>query len=182
MTGVAVVNLLPQIKLHFDELEDRLKVFSKHEFQAESWFKGELITFLDAALRRGRIDGFDREVSTHSRSKADIVVDAGGSRHWIELKHWLIGNQRGTAWHAGFYFGDKGAFGLFRDASKLVSMTDSGILWMLVLATVNPGQAEWHEGLDKYHSKFAEPKVVARSWPDSFPASYCLGLFEILRG
>jgi len=176
-----MIELLRELRSHFDGMEDRLLAFSKYGFQAEGWLKTELITWLDAAQEHGRLARVQREIPTESRKKVDLAIDLDDERNWIELKHWLVGKQAGQTFRAGFYFGDDAGFGLHRDAEKLVSTTSSGGLWILVLVTANPGEAEWMEGIQKYHAKFHGPQVVSRSNPRAFPSHYCLGLFEVVR-
>ena len=178
-----MVDLVSEFRAHLEAVEDRLRVFKKYEFQAEAWFKTELLTWLDAARTRGRVTRVRREVapSPASRKKVDVAIDLDGERHWIELKHWLIGEQAGQAWNAGFYFGDDAGFGIHRDADKLVSLTTTGKLWVLVLATANPGSYEWDAGVRKYESKFGSPRIACRTDPTDFPRYYCLGLFEVER-
>jgi hypothetical protein len=174
-----MLDLLPELRAHFDPLESRLRVFSRYGFQAESWLKGEMVAFLDAALMRGRISHFDREVKIPSGKRVDLVVESDGRRHWVELKHWLIGEQRGQVWRSGFYFVDKSSFGLMRDLEKLGTIPGPDSFWMVVLATANPGKSEWEEGLAKFHTKFAPVRVTSHSDPDQFPECYLLGLFEL---
>ena len=176
-----MLELLPELRAHFDPLESRLRVFSRYGFQAEAWLKGEMVAFLDAALMRGRISHFDREVKMPSGKRVDLFVEADGEKHWVELKHWLIGEQKGQVWRAGFYFGDKSGFGLLKDLEKLSAVPEPDRLWMLVLATANPGRDEWVDGLEKFHSKFAPARVKSYSDPDQFPECYMLGLFELAR-
>ena len=174
-------SLVPELRAHFDHLQSKMSVFSRYGFQSEGWFKAEMIAFLDAALARKRIEGFDREVSFGSRQKVDLRVDLDGERHWIELKHWMIGEQRGVTWRAPHYFGDGSGFGLTKDIDKLLSVPEPDHLWMLVLVTANPGLGEWCIGLVKFHEKFAPRRIESHTDPEAFPESYCLGLFEVER-
>jgi hypothetical protein len=66
----------------------------------EGWFKGEFIYFLDNEKAMGRLLDFEREVPLEMGKKkvdfrVEIPANSGIQEAWIELKHWLIGYQKG---------------------------------------------------------------------------------------
>jgi hypothetical protein len=75
-------------------LEDQFTVFTDFGFQAESWFKAELLMALNLLRKEEIIQELDREVRVGTQ-KVDIVLRYQGVQHWVELKHWLIGKQKG---------------------------------------------------------------------------------------
>ena len=175
-----MTELLPRLRAHFDALEDRLICFRKMGVQVEGWFKGELLTLLSSFVEQGLIEEFDREVKTHG-GKIDLTVKTKADLHWSELKHWLIGKQKGSAYDSKFYFGDPSSVGIVRDVDKLLRITSPGRLWMLILLTANPGNGGWLAGVDKFNSKFSPRRVDSLTEPGDFPSSYFIGLLEIHR-
>ena len=177
-----MLELLPELRVYFDHLQDRLQTFSKFSFQAESWFKGELMTFLDAAAQRNRIIGFDREVRLKNKKRIDLRIDTTHGRHWVELKHLMIGVQKGQRWGVRDYFNDAQTMGIILDVDKLLCNENPGGRWLFYLLTSNPGKEAWESGLERFHSKWSPRKLVSMTDPDDFPDSYFFGLMEVVSG
>lgn len=177
-----MLELIPELRVYFDHLQDPLRTFSKFSFQAESWFKGELVTFLDAAAQRKRIISFDREVRLPNRKRVDIRIDTTHGRHWIELKHLMIGVQKGQKWGVKDYFNDAQTMGIVPDVDKLLSNEKPGGMWLLYLCTSNPGSHEWNAGIERFHNKWAPRTLMPMTDPDDFPDCYFLGLLEVTGG
>lgn len=172
--------ILEYLKAHFDTLQDRYGSFARHGVQVEGWFKGELLLVLDRLRAGGAIHEIDREVAFEpsSRRRIDLVVTIGSVRHWIELKHWLIGEQSGTRYRAVTYFSDPSSVGILSDVRKLSEGRHSDERWLLVLNTTNPGREDWQKGIKRFEEKF-DSCLEAASNPDDFPSSYFLGLLRI---
>jgi len=175
-----VQDLVPALKRHFDGLRDRLITFRAQEVQVEGWFKGELLHLFSHLLDSGQIDRLGREVAPPgASSKIDLVVSVRGVTHFIELKHWLVGVQRGARLDPPFYFGDPTSVGIVKDVDKLTTAGGSAEKWLLLLLTGNPGSELWTKGLDRFHRKFA-PRVLAPiTRPDEFPPEYFLALLSL---
>jgi len=172
-----VNTILPRIKKHFDALQDRLLCFREQEVQVEGWFKGEMLFLLSGLKREGVIEGFGREAGNQQgRTKVDLTIALGGSTHWIELKHWLVGVERGARLDPPFYFGDPTSVGIVKDFDKLVAVASEAPKWFLILLTGNPGSELWEKGLARFHRKFTPRKLLSLSTPKEFPAAYFLGL------
>jgi hypothetical protein len=95
-----IKSLVFRFKEVLDSKEGILKCFAKYEIQVEDWFKGEFIYFLDNEKAMGRLLDFEREVPLGvGKKKVDFRVEIpanfGIQGAWIELKHWLIGYQKG---------------------------------------------------------------------------------------
>jgi hypothetical protein len=174
-----MITLLPHLRHHFDHLQDRLQCFCRAGVQVEGWFKGEMLFLLDGMAASSEIDAFDREVVRQGK-KMDLYLTIAGQPHWVELKHWLIGLQRGVRWSPSNYFGDPTSVGISLDVEKLKALDAGGGRWLLILMTANPGQQAWQSGLDKFHTKFAPRVLRSHSEPADFPASYFLGLLEVV--
>lgn len=175
-----MIQLMPELKQHFDGLQDRFRCFAELGIQCEGWFKGELLTQLLRLRDAGLIQGVDREaLFSAGRAKVDVSVQLGGVTHWIELKHWLIGSQKGYTYGAAFYFGDGTAVGIVKDVDKLYGMQNAPPRWLLLLLTANPGEAQWENGVAQFNAKFAPRRLVSRAHPSHFPPSYFLGLLEV---
>ncbi len=178
-THTELIQLLPLFKNHFAQLQDRFISFCNNGVQTEAWFKGEMLTLLDRLKNEGQLTGFDREVKTEY-GRIDLAIDLGAVRHWIELKHWLIGEQKGIKYKSTFYFGDRSSAGIIGDVKKLQSITEPGEHWLLILTTANPGQEAWNSGIDKFNDKFAPEKLVPETNPDDYPKPYFLGLLRVM--
>jgi hypothetical protein len=175
-----MLELLPAFRQHFDSLQDRLTCFCDMGIQVEGWFKGELLALLGSLRTQGLVIDFDREVKSHGR-KIDLAVTTKTEFHWIELKHWLVGRQKGSKWGPGNYFIDRSSIGIVGDVDKLLTVTLPGQLWLLMLLTANPGNEAWREGVDKFNSKFSPRRVKSLTTPSDFPASYFIGMLELCR-
>ena len=177
-------DLVVRFKEVLDSKEGHLNCFCKYGVQLEGWLKGELLYFLDNEKSAGRIAHFDREVSTGmERKKVDLKIKISTSsaalEAWIELKHWLIGYQRGTPYNAQFYFGDSSSVGIKPDAEKLSGISNGG-KFLLILTTANPGINDWSTGVNKFNRKFSPLHLRSLTNPADFPNFYYLGLLEVI--
>ena len=103
MVATSIKDIFTAFQSHLKDHADQLRCFRKYEFQAEGWLKAEWVALLDAMRRRGEIAGLDREVSALGQRKIDLTITMKDGRHWIELKHWLIGSQKGQNWGPSAY-------------------------------------------------------------------------------
>jgi len=188
MTSVGLDNqvrdLVMRFKQVFDAHESHLKSFCNHGVQLEGWLKGEFLSFLDQQKAQGVIASFDREekVSSDKRKKVDfkirLMTGTGTKYVWIELKHWLIGYQKGVMYDASFYFSDPTSVGISQDAKKLTKVPGEG-RYILILATANPGEDKWQKGVAKFNEKFAPTNIQTLIQPKGFPDHYCIGLMKV---
>ncbi|MBX3385224.1 MAG: hypothetical protein KF768_01490 [Phycisphaeraceae bacterium] len=173
--------LIPHIREHFATLADRLRTFDYYEFQAEGWFKGELIHLLHRDANMLGIERVDREVRVDG-GRVDVAVHmADGRTAWIELKHWRIGKQRGTLWTFASTVQDPGAFGLIKDVSKLTNTPCRGSGFALLLLTASPGRSDWDLGVEILNRKLGPNRVEAMTDPADFPPTYFLGVLRASR-
>jgi hypothetical protein len=172
--------LFPHVRHHFDSLLDRLLCFKQQEVQVEGWFKGELLFLLSRLKDEGLISGFGREAGgAQGRSRVDVSVVLDDVTHWIELKHWLVGVQRGALLDPPFYFGDPTAVGIVKDVDKLIDLVPQAPKWLLILLTGNPGPELWEKGLARFHRKFTPRRLMPLSDPQQFPVAYFLALLSV---
>ncbi|MBA7501445.1 hypothetical protein ES706_00015 [subsurface metagenome] len=176
-------NLFVRFKEILNSKKEPLNCFCKYGVQVEGWLKGELLCFLDNEKATGRLAEFDREVPLGmGRKKVDFRVkmstSSGALEAWIELKHWLIGYQKGSRYNAQFYFGDSGIVGIMPDVEKL-SEISSGSKFILILITANPGIDDWTTGVDKFNRKFSPLHIESLTNPAEFPSFYFLGPLKI---
>ena len=142
-----------------------------------------MLYFLDSVIVKERLAKFDREVSIgFGRKKVDFALmvksESDFQRFWIEIKHWLIGYQKGTFWYATSYFADSSSVGTKTDVEKLTDIREEGT-FLLVLATANPGEKDWSSGIRKFNTKFQPLWVKSLTNLSDFPQSYFLGLLSI---
>lgn len=182
-TDGPMLELVGRFRQILDRREGILKCFCDQGVQVEGWLKGELLYFLDLEQRAGRLAEFDREVAIGvGRKKVDLKLTfrSGAITHpsWVEIKHWLIGYQRGQKYGAGFAFGDPTSVGIKPDVEKLSYITTGG-KYILILATANPGTDEWSSGVDKFNHKFSHLRLDSLTTPEDFPGSFFLGLLSV---
>ncbi len=177
-TETQMIELVKRFQEVLDSRRDILECFCNYGVQLEGWLKGELLYFLDTEKTVGHLHDFDREVSFgHGRRKVDITItDGNGWVSWVELKHWLIGFQRGYKYDAGFYLRDSSSVGIKLDVEKL--KLAHGSKYVLTLATGNPGVDGWFGGVEQFNSKFAPLHLSPLTDPKVFPPQYFLGLLS----
>lgn len=188
MTSISLDNqirdLVARFKQGFEAHEGHLKSFCNHGVQLEGWLKGEFLSFLDQQKAQGAIVSFDREekVSSDKRKRVDfkveLITDTGAKFAWVELKHWLIGYQKGVMYDASFYFSDPTSVGISQDAKKLTKVLDEG-KYILILATANPGEDKWQKGMAKFNKKFTPINIETLLQPKDFPDYYYIGLLKV---
>jgi hypothetical protein len=165
--------------------ERQLHCFHQYAMQVESWFKAELLSFLNEEQDAGEIEALQREaplrVAGRNR-KVDIrftrIEDDGTKQDtWLELKHWLIGRQNATYYGAPWYFKSRHGTGIIDDVEKLQHVPP-GSGFILALATRNPGKAEWETGIEAFNSKYGPLVVEGLTQPTDFPGHFFLGLLK----
>lgn len=166
--------LLLEFKKHFTGLRDRLECFYRREVQVEGWLKGEILFLLDRLQQAEKIIGFDREVRSRlGRKTIDIAIDLESGRHWVELKHWLIGRQKGVSWRVPAYI-----TGLEEEFRKYEAVGAKDRGWVLVLCIASPGPEQWNESIKQFNKEYRPWKLVARTAPSDYPRLYFLGLLQ----
>jgi hypothetical protein len=165
--------LLADIRAHFSTLENRLRVFAQQEVQLEGWFKGECLFLLQELKSEGCIRDVNREVATGlGKRKIDITVDLRGQRHWVELKHWHIGPQKGACWGPKDYIDS-----LEDEYQKFEAVRANGRAWVLAFCTPNPGADLWKEALRYFNCEYSPWKLKAKTDPVDYPRTFFIGLF-----
>jgi len=150
--------------------EQQLRCFFKHKSLLEGWFKGELFYFLE----QERLPNFEPEKSgdDESSKRIDIVLpfdNSGGSKSWVELKHW------NTYWGRCWYFNNY----IKPDVEKLLKMRKDGDKFILVLCTKNPGPKEWNAGVNQLIPNFPPLAVRSLTNPGDYPDYFFLGLLHV---
>lgn len=158
-----------------------LKCIAEQGVQVEGWLKGEILGFLTEEKNAERILDFDREARIGiGRRRADLVVwfDADGDRCpvWIELKHYLIGFQKGIFYDAYGYFNDPKR-GIKPDIEKLRAIA-SPYRFMLVLTTASPKSTDWQTAIMHFNNKFHRD-IWSMTDPKDYPDSHFLGLIDV---
>jgi hypothetical protein len=157
----------------------KLRVFAEQGVQVESWLKGELLALCAILMRMGIVEAFEREVRVDG-GKIDLRIRLEGRWHWVELKHWLVGEQVGTFYSCCGYFGDADT-GVKWDVEKLRRMPPTDGAWLLLLMTANPGQEDWAAGIAKFNERFGM-RIETANETVGFPEEYFLGLARVSRG
>lgn len=184
-----MINLIPEIKSHFNPLKEPLNCMHSLAFQSEGWFKVELLTLLHRLKQERRVLHFCREVSLESlsiqkittdRRRIDVVIDTmDGQKHWVELKHWLIGKQKNSTYAPIFYFSDRKDVGIIQDIIKLNATPLTDNQWLMILMTKNPNVEAWNMGLEKFGERFPAYHLTSLTNPADYPDHYFLGLLQV---
>ena len=170
-----MIELVKRFQEVLDARPGILECLCNYGVQVEGWLKGELIYFLDTEKAGGRLYDFDREASFgQGKEKIDIkITGENGLVTWVELKHWLIGHQKGSKYNVGFYLLDS-SNGIKPDVEKL--KLTSGSKFVLILATANPGAKDWFSGVEAFNRKFSPLRISPMTDPADFQTQYFLGL------
>jgi hypothetical protein len=182
-----MICLIERFRKHLEVKEDALRSFCHRGVQVEGWFKGEMIAF----LHKEGIH-FDREVKFGSdkkdRKKIDFQVTLASQVTHIEMKHWLIGNQRGRSYNANWYFSQgrdaKGkalSNGIQADFEKL--STIGGERYILIATTAKPSLHDWQNGVHIFNERALNHNSLSRikSVTDlgEYPDHFFLGLLHL---
>lgn len=158
---------------HLRSRPDQLACFVKYEFQAEAWLKAEWIRVLDNLKTQGRIRDLDREIKVNTKKLIDVAVDLDDGRHWIELKHWFLGRQKGQLWRPRDFI-----FEIEREFEKFETVKAGDRAWIAALCTNNPGADAWAGALDEFNRENAPWAVEPIDSPANYPSSYFLGVLH----
>jgi hypothetical protein len=165
----------------FDEFRNHLKgkqkqmsCFYKYEFQNEGWLKGEFIFLLDKMKADGRILDFERESIAIGRKKIDLTVDLGDGRHFIELKHWLIGKQKNQVWGPNSYFSE-----LENELYKFKAIKAGEKGWICALCTKNPDAEKFNSAMERFNGENSPCKLYAEDSPTDYPETYYFGVINV---
>lgn len=162
------------IRTHLRAHEGHLECFGRYQFQAEGWLKAELVMLLDIMKTRGEIVDFDREIKAPLGGRIDLAFDLPGERHWVELKHYLIGKQKGQTWGLQAYMPY-----LTDELEKLNAVRAGERGWIVMLCTQNPCIESWDKNIHQFNHANAPWALVSQDVPSNYPASYFLGLLHI---
>jgi len=179
-----LIKIIFLLKNHLDTKKEILNCFCDHGVQLEGWFKGELLLFFSNLKNSKVIDDFDREVKSPVANnkidfKLELQIDNRIEIVWLELKHWLIGYQKGAKYIAQTYFGDPTSVGIKPDVEKLMNIK-SDSKYMLIAMTANPGKSGCDDGVQKFNDKFPNLKIESLTNPVEYNDSYFLGLLKVL--
>jgi hypothetical protein len=153
-----------------------LECFHKYGVQVEGWLKGEFLWLLHREKMAQNLENFDREVSWvgGGRRKIDFTVTKNEETAWIELKHFLIGEQQGTTYTARSYFRDT-VNGIRPTAEKLRNIPD-GEKFILILYTKKPEQG-WENEVAIFN-RFPPLHLESLTNAEEYPDFYFLSLLK----
>ena len=99
-----------------------LELFSKLQIQIEGWFRGELMNYIDRNHCGMTVENREVPIPNDKRKKVDLKI----YDYWVELKHGLVGCQKGNWFNLNSYFynGKKGT-NIANDIKKLRELDNS---------------------------------------------------------
>jgi hypothetical protein len=178
MPSHSIGQVLDVLREHLRTHIDRLECFGRYEFQAEGWLKGEWITVLDRLRSRGQIQCLNREVEVKIKGKGsgkiDLALDLEDGRHWIELKQWFIGKQKGQQWRPVDFISE-----LENECKKFAAVRAGDRAWVAALCTTNPGSTAWSAAIRQFNRDYAPWRLRPIDDPKDYPSSYFLGLLQV---
>ena len=85
-------------KILINNKKEYLQLFSKLQIQIEGWFRGELMNYFKNCDYKMTTKNREVPINEGDRKKVDLKIgDSNESEsYWIELKHLLVGNQKGN--------------------------------------------------------------------------------------
>ena len=174
MATHTILQVFDALRQHLQEHAARIECFGKYEFQSEGWLKAEWITVLDQMRAHGHIHRVDREVSVKGRQKIDLAVDLDDGRHWIELKHWCTGQQKGHLWRPVDFISE-----LENECEKFSAVRAGDRAWVAALCTKHPGVGAWLTAIDQFNRDYAPWQLRVLDDPQHYPDSYMLGVLQV---
>jgi hypothetical protein len=169
-----ITDVFAILRAHLSSRLDQLVCFGKYEFQAEPWLKAEWIRVLDEAKSKGDIRSLEREIKTDTKKMIDLAVDLNEGRHWIELKHWYLGRQKGQLWRPRDFI-----FELESEFRKFEVVKAGDRAWIAALCTTNPGIEAWTNAIDEFNRENAPWVLQPIDSPTDYPSSYFLGVMHV---
>ena len=89
-----------EISSFYNELinskKEYLQLFSKLQIQIEGWFRGELMNYFDGPDHNMTTENREVLLNDEERKKADLKIEFDKTSYWLELKHLLVGYQKGN--------------------------------------------------------------------------------------
>ena len=158
MSKIKIDKFFKRLKGCLKERESVLRCFSQYEFQSEGWLKGECIALLDDMKNKHQILNFDREFS-FGKKKIDLTItDLSNGLHYLELKHWYIGKQKGHIWDTKSQI-----TGLEDEFEKFKKTSAETWAWVIVLCSFgfNPedfkmnAKENWEDGIKQFNKEYA---------------------------
>ncbi len=94
------INLEEAVKSFYKKLidnnKDYLILFSNLQIQIEGWFRGEIMHYFKENRYDMTTKNREVPVTNEERKKVDLKVKLNNVSYWIELKHLLVGYQKGN--------------------------------------------------------------------------------------
>lgn len=174
MKTLTLIEVFEEMKKHILSHSDRLECFREYEFQSEGWVKTELLMLLDDLYRKGHIGKPDREVKAKGFSKIDLLINTNNEKHWVELKHYYVGNQKGKRWRVIDFIDD-----LESECAKFKAVGAGGNAWIFALCTVNPGNDGWQSSINRFNNVNKPVHLVSKTNPTDFPKNYFIGVLKV---
>ena len=89
-----------EVSLFYNELinskKQYLQLFSRLQIQIEGWFRGELMNYIDGPDHNMTTENREVLLNDKERKKTDLKVEFDKKPYWVELKHLLVGYQKGN--------------------------------------------------------------------------------------
>ena len=85
-------------KILINNKREYLQLFSKLQIQIEGWFRGELMNYFKNCDYKMTTKNREVPINEGDRKKVDLKIGDSNEfeSYWIELKHLLVGNQKGN--------------------------------------------------------------------------------------
>lgn len=170
----SISEIFEEMKKHVLSHSDQFECFIKYEFQSEGWLKTELLILLDSLYGKGNIGKPDREVKAKGLSKIDLLVNINNEKHYVELKHYYVGKQKGQRWRVIDFIDD-----LEAECGKFKAVGAGDKAWIFALCTINPGNDDWQKSIDRFNNSNNPVRLYSKTNPDDFPENYFIGILNV---
>src|SRR5262245_34104553 len=158
----------------------KVRVMTRHEFQAESWFKVEILALLEQLQAARLVARFGREVAIRqsaNAAKVDFVAELDGRRVAIELKTALVGRQGHDTFTLPFYSG-RSYVGSDTEKLLIARQVLSADAFCLILAHAAPPESHW-QTLVAGVVRFCPSAAVRLARLDSVSPDLAIGWLEV---
>lgn len=174
MTFHTIEQVFDAFRRHLRTRTGCLDCFVKYEYQSEGWLKAEWLEVLDQLKTRGQTRHVDREVRAKGNYRIDLAVDLADGRHWIELKHWYVGSQKGQRWRPAAFISE-----LESECEKFEAVVAGDRAWIAALCTPRPTENEWLRAIRLFNREYRPWRLQSLAEPRPRPRNYLLGVLRV---
>ena len=158
--------------LKIESYREKFKLISDLQMQVEGWFKTEFLYYLKGKKMDIGVENRECKVSEEIRRKTDIRIPLKNYNCYVELKHIILGEQKGSRYNLKFYFYEKTY--ISNDIEKLQNIKSPDEAYALTFVSLNEYKnekklkEELKEDLQKILKELKDKEKISSSEPICF--------------